>query len=219
MMRATRKRRPRGQPVDPITAESLRDGFAKYVLRGHLRMPADAELKELARVLEHWRRVFQNEEILRHRRELQGKALVALESLSKIVSKIAELDIANLHAAARDSAPAGVLHTLGERAKAINDVRSIIRRVGNSPGLITAPASYGATGWQWLADALRVDFARAMKPANPALVLTYRAPLARFIAAVAPLLTGEHPSPASITTQLKMRRKARRQAAVKNCSS
>lgn len=205
-----RRRRPCGRLAESITAVRLRDLFAAHVLRGHLRMPADAELKELARVLEGWRLIFQNERDQDFPHLLQREALAALRTLSDVCSKIAELDISNLHAAVHDSARAGVLRILNERAAAINDVCRKIVAIEGSSAWNSRTMGFG--GWKWLADAARVDFARAMKPANPSFALAYKAPLARYIAAVAPLLTGEHPTAASIATQLKMRRKARRQA-------
>ena len=197
-----------------MTAQSLSELFAKHMLRGRLRMPGDAELKELASILEYWRLVFQNEQPLHHRRQLQDKGLAALKALSDVLSNIAELDAAELNAAVRESAPAGIIRKLGERSMTINDVRRVIERIGTSRALVESPASHGFERWQWLADVLPEDFVNAMKLSNPTFApgLGHTGPVARFIEAVVPVLTGEHPTAASIATQLKMRRQAHREA-------
>jgi hypothetical protein len=48
-----------------------------------------------------------------------------------------------------------------------------------------------------------------MSPANPQLKLglSHNGPLARFFAAIVPFLTGEHPTPGSVATQLKARKR------------
>jgi len=205
-----RKRRPRERPAEQITAQSVRELFNRCVLRGDLRMPGDAELEQLAGVLEYWRQIFINEQILLHRRQLQDGGLAALRTLTNAISAIAKLDESNFSAAARESAPTGILRYLSERLAESHGARALAESVGGHPGLAYSPASYGANGWQWLADVLPEDFITAMKPTNPTFApgLGHTGPIASFIAAVAPLVTGEHPTPASIATQLKARRKA-----------
>jgi hypothetical protein len=172
-------------------------------------MPADAELKKLARILEGWRLRFLNEQDLHRYRELQHEALAALKMLSNVVSKLEQLDNSDLRAAVHDSAPV-MLRILGDRAMAVNAVRKNIVAIEESSAWNNRTGD-GFTEWKAFGNAFRVDFARAMKPANPAFALAYKAPLDRFFAAVAPVLTGEHPTLASVETQLKKFRKARRQ--------
>jgi hypothetical protein len=172
-------------------------------------MPGDADLDKLAGILEHWRLVFHNEEKLHHARGvLQRQASGTLKKLSDIVSKLVELDTSNLQAA-HDNAPLGVQVMLRNRLADSERVYAGVKRIGSHAEL--APYK-PAMGWKWLADALPKDFINAMKPNNPRFSpgLSYTGPVARFIAAVAPLLTGEHPSPASVATQLKLRRRANR---------
>jgi hypothetical protein len=211
-----RKRRPRGQAAEPITVQSLRKLFETHVLRGDLKLPGDAELNELTGILEYWRQVYLNEQILRHRRKLQDAALGLVKTLNDIVSKLIELDQQNLIAAATDRAPAGVLRELTTRLTESGDTRATVERVRRSPGLLHSPLGYGAEGWKWLADVLPLDFVNAMKSANPEFApgVSHTGPVARFLAAVVPMLTGEHPPAASIATQLKMRRKAHREASL-----
>jgi hypothetical protein len=211
------KRRPRTRPAEPITAQSLRELFARHVLRGRLKMPADAELKELARILEGWRLDSLNEQDLDPYRKLQDEALASLKTLSDVVSKLEELDNSNLRAAIRDSAPAWVQRILGERAMAINAVRRNIVGIEGS-SVWNSRTVGGFTTWKAFADAFRLDFVNAMKPANPTFApqVSHRGPLARFFAAVAPVLTGEYPTPGSVATQLKALRKTARQAHLEN---
>lgn len=56
-----------------------------------------------------------------------------------------------------------------------------------------------------LANALVLDFINAIKPANPTLDLGigHEGPIARYIAAVVPLITGETPPATSVATKLK----------------
>jgi hypothetical protein len=171
-------------------------------------MPGDADLDKLAGILEHWRLVFHNEEKLHHARGvLQRQASGTLKKLSDVVSKLVELDTSNL----QDNAPLGVQVMQHNRLADSKRVYAGVERIGSHAEL----ARYEpAMGWKWLADALPKDFINAMKPNNPRFSpgLSYTGPVARFIAAVAPLLTGEHPTPASVATQLKLRRRANRKA-------
>lgn len=205
-----RKRRPRERPAEPITAQSVRELFERCVLSGGLKIPGDAELEQLASILEYWRQIFLNEQILLHRRELQESGLAALRTLTAALSEIAKLDESNFSAAARESAPMGILRYLSERLAESNGARALAQSVGGHRGLAYWPASFGANGWQWLADVLPEDFIAAMKSTNPTFApgIGHAGPIASFLAAVAPLVTGEHPTPASIATQLKARRKA-----------
>jgi hypothetical protein len=205
-----RKRRPRERPAEPITAQTLRELFERRVLRGNLRMPGNAELGQLAGILEYWRQIFLDEQFLLSRRELQVEALAAHKTLTDAISKIAKLDESNFFAAARESAPTGILRYFSERLAESNGVRALAEHISAHPGLAYSPASYGANGWQWLAGVLPEDFINAMKRANPTFApgIGHTGPIASFIAAVAPLVTGEHPTPASVATQLKSRRKA-----------
>jgi hypothetical protein len=58
-------------------------------------------------------------------------------------------------------------------------------------------------------DALPIDFERAMLSTNPSFKagIGHSGPLTRFIAAIAPILTGERPTSDSVATLLKKRKK------------
>jgi hypothetical protein len=172
-------------------------------------MPHDADLDKLAGILEHWRLVLENEEKLhRARGVLQQQASGKLKELSDIVSELVELDTSNLQAAAHGNAPPGLLGVLRFRLADSERVCADVKGIGSHAEL----ASYMlAMGWKSLADALPKVFINAMKPNNPRFSpgLSYTGPIARFIAAVAPMLTGEHPTRASVATQLKSRRRAK----------
>jgi len=173
-------------------------------------MPGDADLDKLAGILEHWRLVFHKEEKLHDaRRVLQLQASRSLKKLSDVVSELVDLDTSNLQAVAHDNnAPLGLLVMLRNRLADSERVYAGVKGIGSHAEL--APYML-AMGWKSLADALPKVFINAMKPNNPRFSpgLSYTGPIARFIAAVAPLLTGEHPSPASVATQLKSRRRAK----------
>lgn len=196
-MARTLKRPPRTRPDNRITADMLRELMETRILKKPQKMPAETELTELASVLDHWRCVYQNEEILRKRRKLQDQALTALFALTK-------LDQANLVAAKKDGAPSAVLRELCSRLATLESI---------APALAELPMSYGFTGWKGLIDVLPKDFATLMKSTNPTFapkISNNSRPVARFIAAVAPFITGEHPTVGSVATQLKTKPKKAR---------
>jgi hypothetical protein len=157
-------------------------------------MPGDAELEELACVLEGWRRCYLAEEGLEPIRQAQRKAINAVTALAQAVDEIG-----------RNNRSFAI-------AAAIGDVRRMIAGIKAS-SLWGNPTIRGFTGWRWLGEALREDFVRAMGPQNPGFDpgLSRSGPLVRFIAAITPAMTGEHPSPASIATQLKALRRVVKQ--------
>ncbi|HEX2652243.1 MAG TPA: hypothetical protein VHN11_01150 [Xanthobacteraceae bacterium] len=197
----------------------MRELFTKKVLRGQLKMPTDSDLEKLARVLEHWRGEFQRQSYSQNRRSLQSKVFAALASASE---KLVQFDQGELNTA-KEHAPQQALSYLKERLAESEDFCAEIEHIkeliekGLPPGLFGHPAlSYSpaindATGWKWLADVLPADFVTAMKSANPEFApgISHSGPVARFIAAVTPLITGEEPTIASVATQLKTRRRDR----------
>jgi hypothetical protein len=168
-------------------------------------MPGEGELTELARILEWWRLTYANESLIRHRNQLQDEALVILATLDNAVSKITVLDETNFNAALQDSAPPAMLRYLHILLEETNAVRALIKRINGHPGLAHSTEGYGVSRWRWAAEVLLVDFVNAMKAANPTFApgISHAGPLSRYIKAVAPLVTGEHPSAASVATQLK----------------
>jgi len=199
------------RPTEPITACSLRKLLATDVLCGRLKMPRDADLDKLAGTLEHWRLFFHKEGKLHHARSvLQRQASRTLKKLSNDILKLVELDTSNLQAGTHDSnTPPGLLGVLRVRFADSERVYAGVKGIGSHAEL--APYE-PAMGWNSLADELPKVFINAMKPNNPSFSpgVSDKGPVARFIAAVAPLLTGERPSAASVSTQLKSRRQANR---------
>jgi hypothetical protein len=208
MKQSRLKRKPRERPIEPITITTLRDLLTSRVLTKQLMMPGDAELEKLADILEGWREVFQAEQDLDVYRQLHETALITLRTLGGSIDEILKKNVSFLSAATSDSAPPTVLEILNRRLVAIHEARRLTERIPQllddaSTGL--GATGLGATGWAWLATVLPVDFTRAMRSTNPAFDpgLGHRGPLARFIAAIAPAVTGEHPTPGSVATQLK----------------
>jgi hypothetical protein len=192
----------RTQPDKPITANVLCEllqtnapGLEMKVI-GDLKMPRSADLKNLARILENWRRRFKNEEIAKQRSKLQKTAMDALETAKDAMSRLLKID------RDREILVAGPKSD-SQTADALAKVECALR----SPGICNATIYEGrCADWMLLIDALPEDFAIAMKCANPTFnrrKISETAPVARYIAAVVPLITGEHPTVASVATQLK----------------
>jgi hypothetical protein len=214
---ARERKRLRRLPGERITAPILRDLLQTKVIGNRLKMPGDGELTELAGILEHWRNAFSNEQNLRTRERLQEAALAAVKTLHGAALALAEHDAANLVATIKGSAPEGIRRELGAREAVSRELVGAVVVLGNSPSLHNRPLSFGATGWKFLACVLPDDFANALKPANPTYTpgISEAGPLARVVAAVVPLITGEEPSVASVAKQLKDARKARRKQAAR----
>ncbi len=185
----TQKKR-RQLPTESITAERLREILAGQVLGRGLRMPGDDELEELAAVLDAWRQRFVAEQELEPIRQAQRNAMAALATLGQAVDVIGQ-----------DNRRFAV-------AVAIGDIRRNIRNIKASP-LWGSPMLSGINGWKWLGETWREDFVTAMRPRNPGFDpgLSRNGPLARFITAAAPMVTGERPTRGSVASQLKVLRR------------
>jgi hypothetical protein len=211
--REPRERLPEGPP---FTVDSLRALLTDKVRRGPkglrqtLAEPGDAELAELVRILAVWKGWYlHDQEVDRPLHELHQRAsdaLAALEALAEVLSRVKEQNQAFHAAAARDAAPSRVQAMLEER---LLNIARTLKFIEASHGLeFLGIESATPLGWKWLGDALPEDFYNAMKPANPQFKcgISHNGPAARFIAAVAPAITGEHPTAGSIATHLKQRR-------------
>jgi hypothetical protein len=189
MMSRSPKRAPRTRPDKPITADVLRELLEeKAVLKRDLKMPSSEALEELARTLERWRLGLNNDEIQRRRAKLQKKATRELATAKDTISQ---------------------LHQLGHMSF-VPEIRDI-ERVRRSPGIWNATCYTGkSAAWSVLASVLPKDFAIAVKSTNPTfkLGISGEGPTPRFVAAVAPLITGEHPTVASAAGIMKKARKA-----------
>jgi hypothetical protein len=205
-----KKRKPREYLSDasPFNEEMLREFLRLHVLGNRLQMPADAEIGELARVLNFWRshyQVGQTYRSLNQRKKKAREALAALKASCAILRDDAQRHLAS---ATEDAAPSGVLKTLARRLDEIGAMEKWIAIAENS-SVIAELDCYVGERWLTVAGALIEDFHNAMLPANPQLQLAFshNGPLARFFAAIVPSLTGEHPTPGSVATQLKARKR------------
>jgi hypothetical protein len=199
-----RKRRLREWPAEPITAQVLRELFLATKVVGEWKMPRDGELEKLADILERWRGVFQMDQYLRRRRKFQDKTLIAFKTASV---EIAKLDEAELKAAADDHAPEHALRYLRDRLAESNDLRANIERIAWHPAL-TYSSRARCDGLEMVGRCAAQGL-QTMKPANPTFDpgIGRTGPVARFVSAVVPLITGERPkSLNSIATQLITRR-------------
>ncbi len=208
MLSDARRRAPKEKKRtadSPITVELLRGLFATKVLKGRLKMPGDADLKKLALILEGWRQSYLSEQSAYSLRERQDNARKALDKLREALSELRTLNKHFFENAEQDHAPASVFIILNRRLAEIKHALTCLSRIETATFL--SESGIGAEGWMWLAGVLPQDFENAMRPANPTIVfgLGHGGPLARFIAAVVPPLTGESITAQSVSAQLKRR--------------
>ncbi len=183
-----------------FTADLLRCLLADKVLAGPkgqraLNMPAEADLARLAGLLaRYWRRLNQDAPI--------ATAIAsALDNLSAAMADFMRL---------RDL-QAGPL--LGERrAACVADHDAAIAALSSlmRAPVMRRPMTEGS-GWLHYTFALIGDLEAALRPRNPAigkLGYSHTGPAARYIAAVAPLLTGETPSVQTVADKLRKKRKS-----------
>ena len=205
-----KKRKPRELLSDasPFSVEMLRELLARDVLGRKLKMPADAEIEELVRVLNFWRSHYQEGQIYRPLNQRKKKARDALAALKTSCAILRDDAQRHLTSATGDTAPSGVLEILARRLGEIGAMEKFIAIAGNYSVIADLDSLVGER-WLTVAGALIEDFHNAMSPANPQLQLAFshNGPLARFFAAIVPFLTGEHPTPGSVATQLKARKR------------
>jgi hypothetical protein len=168
-------------------------------------MPGDAELNKLARILEFWRIQFLADQYLLQRTGLQNRARKALDELNDAVSAIVRFDKERYDADVAGGAPMAALRWLSDRLVESNSLRAHVARIGDLPGLAYSPAKWGFAKWHRLATVLPVDFAEVMKPQNSKFKggISRGGPVVRFISAVVPMVTGEHPTAASVRRLLQ----------------
>jgi hypothetical protein len=205
-----KKRKPREYLSDasPFNEEMLRELLKLHVLGKRLKMPADAEIKKLARVLNLWRSHYQERQIYRPLNQRKKKARDALAALKTSCAILRDDAQRHLAGATEDAAPSGVLKMLARRLGEIGAIEKFLANAENY-SVIADLDNYVGERWPTVAGVLIEDFHNAMLPANPQLkiALSHNGPLARFFAAIVPFLTGEHPTPGSVATQLKVRKR------------
>jgi hypothetical protein len=167
---------------------------------GDLKMPRSADLRNLAGILEYWRRCFKNVERVKQRSKLQKTAMDALEMAKDAISRLLKIDRDREILVTRPTSDS-------QTADALAKVECALR----SPGICNATTYEGRSAhWMLLINALPEDFATAMICTNPTFnprKISETGPVARYIASVVPLITGEHPTVPSVATQLKKNRK------------
>ena len=204
-----KKRKPRELLSDasPFSVEMLRELLARDVLGRKLNLPADANIEELVRVLNFWRSHYQEGQIYRPLNQRKKKARDALAALKTSCAILRDDTQRHLASATEDAAPSGVLKMSARRLDEIGAMEKFIA-IAENYSVITDLDNYVGERWAAVAGVLVKDFHNAMLPANPELKLglSHKGPLARFFAAIVPFLTGEHPTPESVATQLKARK-------------
>jgi hypothetical protein len=173
-----------------------------------LKMPADAELKELARVLNGWHEHYRVDQTYRALNQTRKQARDALATLKHSCANLRKDTRRHVASAIEDAAPDWVHKTLGRRLDEIGAIEKFLATAENYSVIADLDSLVGER-WLTVAGALIEDFHNAMSPANPQLKfgLSHNGPLARFFAAIVPFLTGEHPTPGSVATQLKARKR------------
>ena len=190
---ANRKKKERIKLTDEaaITPELVR-----YVLReclqGGLRMPTEAAIHKLSIILERWRQHYIGCQIF-----IPLKREAGLRA-SQLLATLYNLKI-------EYEAGIAIVPTLKRKIEKINDAVSSIRCLQEEE---IVSLTVEVLGWKWLSNALPGDFIEAIHTTNPGreIGISDNGPLSRFIAAIAPHLTGEHPTARSVSTQLKVLR-------------
>ena len=190
-----KKKRERVIIVDEarITSEVVGD-VMRECLKGSFQMPSAAAIKRLASILEDWRQHYIGSRIFD---PLKKEAGVSAKMLLLILIKMKqeyEVGIYNFP-------------ELRSKVDAIDRAVTAIHSL-HKEGIAVETAQL--LGWKWLSNALPDDFAEAIRTTNPGreIGISDDGPLSRFIAAIAPHLTGEHPTARSVSTQLKLLRKS-----------
>lgn len=177
-----------------ITAELLRTIFHKQVIKRPLKMPTDESLRKLAEILEHWRGFYWCDQVLR------PLEIYIADTTRNLIDQMEILERAYRE---RDERP-GVKPQDGDMKK-LRALRSSRPALSQLSAAFTEMEGNGSLTWRWLSNALPTDFERTMCSNNPSysVGLGHSGPLARFVAAILPHLTGESFKPESVATELK----------------
>lgn len=194
-----------GPVFDP---PAVRELFSSQVLAtDRLKMPSEAALARLAEILETWRLFYVAEQNLIKYRKAQRAALGALKALGDAAEIIEQINREFLDAAITKAELKWITDALRARVAEVAEIREFMGRAQGF-GALSDRGMGQTAGWKWLAAALRGDFLAAMRSTNPNIGegIGHAGPLPRFVAAIAPLLTGERPTIESVVTTLKARR-------------
>lgn len=181
-------RKPRNhlQRDERFTVDTLRE-LILPIIKPPMKMPTDEALNKLASILERWRGDYWSDQ---HIDPFEHAAARAAHGLLSSLNQLRTM----YHA-----------HGSAWLTKRIKTIDLACEAVGRLFDESIAVEHGGKLTWRYLANALPADFATAMQTTNPKYKprIGHEGPLTRFIASLAPLLTGEHPTPGAVATELK----------------
>jgi hypothetical protein len=194
------KRQPRAKPDQPITTAIIRDLLVQHVLTGRQEMPGESELNTLACNLEHWRKLLHQDARAARLERDEQRIRTAYHELSDALASLRRTAAAIFNL----SDEPGYKQQWQSTVDAINEQQQWARRWE----LWYRSSKKRSPRWEPIGPILAEDLQNALLPANPRvrLRLSNRGPVARFVAKVVPLLTGDHPTTGSVATQLKTER-------------
>jgi hypothetical protein len=189
---------------EPITANDVQSVIADFVLpkSKQLIAPDRPALEKLAGILTEWKNFIYRNNSSRDEWQLLQNAKAKADELNRLLDKLLGLveprviNNPNIH--------------FGE--KNILSIKAAITANSKiSSGLIFLPVANPTkiNGWSWLAGVLPHDFETAMRSTNPNISfgIGNDGPVVRFVHAITPLITGEHPPLSSVGRQLKAARR------------
>jgi hypothetical protein len=186
----------------PFSVDRLREFFERTVLGKNrlLKMPGEAELKELTRILNFWYENYYQPWLAPIRQE-QRRAIKALEAAEQAILEVKKCNSCFAATAASGLAPPFVHAILEKRLADIQSRLNDVARIKQASFL----TDFEVYDWTWIAPVLIVDFENAMRPANPSARFGSGngGPLARFLAEVLTVLTGKSIKPTSMSALLK----------------
>ncbi len=193
-----------GEPA-PITRESLRALFEQHgIVKGPHRLPSlegfdelDREANRIREWVEDWRRCREHE-----------RDCVSLTNLLKLIAEILP-DVAERRRAMLSWAEEednGLASEVRADVEAVQFLAHGVNRVRSRPFLRRRSSNtFQIEGWHDFAGELANAFRYAMCFTNPGLPLRNGddGPVARFLAAIIPLITGEAPTPVAVARHLQ----------------
>jgi hypothetical protein len=173
-----------------FTADII-EGVMLDVVKTRLKMPTKEALEKLASILESWRGQYWRSQ---HIDPLENEVALRADELFSTLKKLREMY--------RVQTGERVGSYLARKIEAIDHACGALIQLSNES---IAIEHSGDLTWHWLANVLPVDFATAIQTTNQGykIGIGHTGPLVRFIHAVVPLLTGEHPTEGTVALQLK----------------
>jgi hypothetical protein len=162
------KRKPRELLSDasPFNVNVVRELLARDVLGRKLKTPADAELEELARVLNVWHSDYHRDQTYRLLNQTKKKARDALAALKDSCAILRKDTHRHVASAIEDAAPDWVHETLARRLHEIGAIEKL-HAVAAKSSVIADLDSFVGERWLAVSGAPIEDFRNAMLPANP----------------------------------------------------